>query len=70
MDAYTQNILEDSYMETVEEAMGAGHPAEVAHDEGITAAAMMLAAMEGIEDALARSTVASLALNPGMLNEH
>jgi len=69
MDSSTQHLLEDSYMETVEEALSAGHPEDTAHSEGITAAAMMLASMEGIEDAVARATVDGLSFHPQMLDD-
>ena len=69
MDSSTQHLLEDSYMETVEEALGAGHNQDTAHQEGVTAAAMMLASMEGLEDGTARATVDSLEFHPGMLND-
>lgn len=69
MDSSTQHMLEDSYMETVEEALGAGHTEDTAHQEGVTAAAMMLAAMEGMEDAIARNEVDSMSFHPNMLND-
>jgi len=69
MDSSTQHMLEDSYMETVEEALGAGHNEDTAHTEGVTAAAMMLAAMEGMEDAMARAEVDTMSFHPGMLDD-
>ena len=69
MDSSTQHLLEDSYMETVEEALGAGQSEDTAHQEGVTAAAMMLASMEGIEDAMARETVDGMAFHPRMLED-
>ncbi len=69
MDSSTQHMLEDSYIETVEEALGAGHNEDTAHLEGVTAAAMMLAAMEGLEDASARAEVDNMSFHPGMLED-
>lgn len=69
MDSSMQHLLEDSYMETVEEALDAGHNEDTAHQEGVVAAAMMLSSMEGLEDALARAAVDEMALRPSMLND-
>ncbi len=69
MDCLTQHLLEDSYLETVEEALGAGHDQDMAHQEGGTAAAMMLASKEGMEDGIARAAVDSLSFHPSMLND-
>lgn len=41
----------------MDEATGRGVDAAKAHEEGITAAAMMLSAMEGLEDQAAREKV-------------
>ncbi|MGB0554875.1 MAG: hypothetical protein ACPGQV_20270 [Alphaproteobacteria bacterium] len=62
MDISIQYMLEDSYMETVEEALGAGHNEDTAHNEGVTAAAM-----EGLEGTLARAEVDTMSCHPGML---
>ena len=51
--ATTMNI----YDEALEEAMSKGVDSEKAHVEAITAAAMMLAALDGIEDVAARNQV-------------
>ena len=59
-----QKMVADAYDETVSEAMAAGRTADVAHKEGITAAAMFLSSMNGIEDAAARKEVEALGLQP------
>ncbi len=45
------------YNETVEEAGQRGISGDTAHQEGVTAAAMLLASMDGLEDAEAREKV-------------
>lgn len=57
MDASTLEMVLTAYDETVQDAEAAGHSAAVAHAEGITAAAMLLAAVTGVEDAAARKEV-------------
>jgi hypothetical protein len=64
MDDATRAMVCQSYDETIDEALSAGHDHSIAHKEGITAAAMFLAAVQGIEDALARSMVEALGLKP------
>jgi len=54
MDA---TITMSFYDEALDEAMDKGESKDMAHQEAITAAAMMLAAMEGIEDGDARTQV-------------
>jgi len=49
-----------AYDETVQDALAQGQAQAVAHREGITAAAMCLAATDGIEDAEALATVRAL----------
>jgi hypothetical protein len=49
--------IKEAYQETVDEANERGVDPAQAHKEGITAAAMMLSAMEGIEDEAARQQV-------------
>lgn len=61
LDPNTELMLADAYRETVADAMAQGNGAEVAHREGLTAAAMFLAAMNGMEDQVARATVTELA---------
>ena len=65
MDDTMVRMVADAYDETVAEAMAQGRAADVAHKEGITAAAMFLASMTGTEDAAARSEVERLGLAPG-----
>ncbi len=64
MDDTTVKMVADAYDETISEAMAQGRTADVAHKEGVTAAAMFLASMTGIEDAAARSEVERLGLAP------
>lgn len=62
MDAATFEMVLTAYDETVRDARGQGQGEDVAHREGITAAAMCLAAMTGIEDSAARAKVEGLDL--------
>lgn len=62
MDAATYEMVLTAYDETCQDARAQGQAEAVAHREGITAAAMCLAAMTGIEDAAARAEVESLDL--------
>jgi len=57
MDAATLEMVLTAYDETFNDATGAGHGDDVAHAEGLTAAAMLLAAVSGVEDAAARAEV-------------
>lgn len=49
--------IKEAYQEAVDEATGGGVDAGTAHKEGVTAAAMMVSAMDGLEDADARNQV-------------
>lgn len=60
MDAATLEMVLTAYEETNADALSHGHAPDVAHKEGIVAAAMCLAAMTGIEDAAARAQVEAL----------
>jgi len=64
MDASTQRMVEDIYHEAADEAVGRGGNLLTAHKEGVVAAAMMLAALLGVEDEVARSSVVGLNLRP------
>lgn len=64
MDDATKAMLEESYVETVQEALNSGHSAMDAHKEGVVAAAMLLASLTGAEDDDARAQVASLKFRP------
>lgn len=57
MDAATFEMVLTAYDETCRDARAQGQSEAVAHKEGITAAAMCLAAMTGTEDAAARAEV-------------
>lgn len=62
MDDSTRKMIAEAYDETVSEALAQGHPSATAHKEGITATAMFLSSMTGLEDAAARSSVEGLGL--------
>ena len=64
MDQDTAKMVAEAYDETVSEALAQGHSPETAHKEGITAAAMFLASLTGVEDAAARVQVEGLGLGP------
>ena len=63
LDAGTVQMVAEAFDETYDDAIAAGHPAEVARREGLTAAAMFLASLTGLEDAAARAGVEALNLN-------
>lgn len=52
--------IKEAYQETVDEAVGRGVEAGKAHEEGVTAAAMLVAAMDGVDDAEARTQVTAV----------
>ena len=52
--------LLDIYEEAHDEAVARGIDSEMAHNEAVTAASMMLAAMEGVEDEQARNQIEKL----------
>lgn len=62
MDAATFEMVLTAYDETCRDARAHGHNEAVAHCEGVTAAAMCLAAMTGIEDSAARAEIERLDL--------
>lgn len=62
MDAATFEMVLTAYDETCQDARAHGNSEAVAHREGITAAAMCLAAMTGVEDDAARAQVEALDL--------
>ncbi|OIQ87676.1 hypothetical protein GALL_304490 [mine drainage metagenome] len=64
MDEAMRKMVSEAYDETVSEAMAQGHSPDTAHKEGITAAAMFLSSMSGLEDAAARGAVEALGLEP------
>ncbi|OAN48173.1 hypothetical protein A6A04_05325 [Paramagnetospirillum marisnigri] len=57
MDAATLEMVLTAYDETVQDALAGGRPDDIAHTEGLAAAAMLLAAVTGVEDAAARAEV-------------
>lgn len=64
MDSDTVEMVKEAYLETVAEALSRGGSPDEAHAEGITAAAMTLSSMTGVEDAEARNQVEALGLRP------
>jgi|TARA_E500000318_G_scaffold98871_1_gene100508 phosphoribosyl-dephospho-CoA transferase len=64
VDDSTRSMIEDAYLETVEESFERGLSPLKAHMEGIVAAAMLLSAMGGVEDEEARKQVMDLGLRP------
>lgn len=62
MDESTRTMIAQAYDETMSEALAQGRSADVAHREGITAAAMFLSSLTGIEDAQALKAVDALGL--------
>ena len=64
MDSATVRVVEETYHEAADEAMGRGLSTLTAHKEGVIAAAMLLAALKGIEDEAARASVVGLNLRP------
>ena len=64
MDTATQRVVEETYHEAVDEATDRGLSTLTAHKEGVIAAAMLLAALKGIEDEEARASVVGLNLRP------
>lgn len=57
-------MIEDAYFETVKESFDRGLSPLKAHMEGVVAAAMLLSAVEGVEDEEARKKVLELGLRP------
>lgn len=64
MDDNTAKMVADAYDETYSESLAQGRPPDVAHREGVTAAAMFLASMTGQEDSVAIAEVERLGLSP------
>ena len=67
MDDSTKAMLEESYIETVQEALKSGNSSMDAHKEGVVAAAMLLASLTGAEDEAARNEVAGLKFRPELV---
>ena len=59
-----QKIIVNVYYETVSESFAREASPLTAHKEGVTAAAMLLAAMTGVEDEAAKKEVVALGLRP------
>lgn len=65
MDKINRAVVEGCYFETVKEALDHAQSPLTAHKEGVIAAAMMLAAITGVEDEEAKRAVVALNLRPG-----
>ena len=63
MDDTTRKMVSEAYDETAAEAVARGQSSDVAHREGLTAAAMFLSSLVGLEDGAARTEVESLGLS-------
>ena len=63
LDSTTRSMIQEAYLETVQEARVAGVGKLKAHMEGVTAAAMLVAATVGIEDDAAKRLVVGLVKN-------
>jgi len=68
-DPSFKDMVEECYFETVAEALSAGHSNLVAHKEGVTGAAMLLASMSNMEDEDAKAAIVSLNLRPSQLTD-
>lgn len=64
VEANNQYLVENTYSATVEETISRGGSLMDAHKEGVVAASMLLAAITGIEDELAKKEVVALNLRP------
>ncbi len=62
MDASVFQMLLTAYDETCQDSLAQGHDEATAHKEALTAAAMCLAAMTGVEDGAARAEVEAMNL--------
>ena len=60
VDAATLEMVLTAYDETFQDAVGQGRMEDQAHREGVTAAAMLLAAVTGVEDAAALAEVGKI----------
>ena len=65
METSMIEMIEEAYFETVNEALGREESALTAHKEGVTAASMLLVAMNGTEEDQARREVVAMGLRPG-----
>jgi len=64
MDDNTAKMVAEAYDETYSESLAQGRSPDVAHREGVTAAAMFLASMTGQDDSVAIAEVERLGLAP------
>lgn len=64
MNESMRNLVEEAYFETTGEAIGRSLSKLEAHKEGITAAAMLLSSMTGVEDEQAKAEIVGMNLRP------
>ena len=67
-DPSLKDMVEECYFETVAEALESGHSNLIAHKEGVTGAAMLLASMSEMEHEDAKAAVVDLNLRPSQLH--
>lgn len=68
LDEATVIMVQESYVETIQEAIEGGQDKATAHAEGLTAASMFVASLKGVDDAAARSIVEGLGLDPSLVD--
>ncbi len=61
-------MIEECYFETITEALNTGHSNLIAHQEGVTAASMLLAAMTDMEDEMAKQAIVAMNLRPSQVD--
>jgi hypothetical protein len=64
MDEPMVRMVAEAYDEALAEGFAQGRSVEIAHMEGLTAAAMFFASMAGVDDATARAEVEAIGLSP------
>ena len=64
MDDSIRLMCSEAYDETIHESFAQGRSQEVAHREGVVAAAMFLSSLTGLEDVEARQEIEKLGLKP------
>lgn len=63
IDSTTRGMIEEAYLETVSEAAARGVSKLKAHMEGVTAAAMLVASVIGVEESDATGLVVGIVRN-------
>lgn len=64
LDPATRSMIGDAYYEAAQESLERGLSLLTAHKEAVVAAAMLLSAITGLEDANARETIVAMNLRP------